>query len=49
MAGLWDWYRLPVEERLQIHKQYHLNKINKSLTNLRGHYWVEPQKVEVAK
>lgn len=42
--GLWAWYRLSVEERKQIHTQYHLNKINEALTNLRGHYGPVPKK-----
>jgi hypothetical protein len=44
--GVWAWYRLSVEERQEIHKQYHLNKINEALTNLRGHYWI-PKKGEI--
>ena len=45
-SGVWAWYRLRVEEIQEIHKQYHLNKINEALTNLRGHYWI-PKKGEI--
>ena len=35
-----------IKERMELN-QYHLDKINECLTNLRGHYWKPPVKVEV--
>jgi hypothetical protein len=44
MTSLWDYYRKTEEERIRIHNDYHLNRINEALTNLRGHYYKIPVK-----